>query len=331
MEQLTEMKCESCSSKEFRREGDYLVCEYCESRYYSPLPKKTEAPKQQPIIIEKTVVTPAKKKRRLPLIFAIVFAFLFIGTCSAILEDEPFEPKTVHYDAQIGETVDTDKWSATVGSYTETVFLKGSYRDYYSLKAPITVTAKEDCSIERKNFDMPNATFPDDALPETLTLKAGETFEGSLYLEWNYARDNRDNESGLDVAYMRSIENVRYADYNTDHVVITWENSAPPSDSVEANATTVFTKLPKTVVRLKATYKESFLESSRPEAIFTMKNGEGSIPVAVQVNSTLKSQISDLKEGDTVVLRGSLNALQTRMTSTDIIREVVLTDASIVS
>lgn len=336
MEKLIEMKCESCSSTEFKREGDYLVCEYCESKYYSPKPKKEaprEASRPKETISYNIGTTKGKKntKGRLVrrIVIVILLLFVFIPTCAVILEDEfDDSSSTTRFDVNVGDTVDAGAWKATVGAPNKTVIVPGSYREEFYVAAPISITASEDCVIKREDFSMTDSSYPDDALPKELNLKAGESFQGSLYLDWFYARDHRDNEDGLERGSFSN--RIRYSNYEdkSNRISATWEADAPSMDAVEVNPATVLTQMPNTPIRFSATFKEAFLDSKYPEAVFTMK-GEGNLPVAVTVNSSLKNQLAQIAPGDTVTLRGTLNALQARMSSTETIREVILVDASI--
>lgn len=331
MDQLTELKCESCSSKEFTRNGDYLICDYCGSKYYSPQPKQQKAqtqsqPKAQPQTY--TPATTAKKRRRLPLVLTIIFVLLFATTCAGILEEDFEDSQRVYIDVNAGEVASTADFDATVGTAVGTWQGKGSYYNPMYVKVPITIKANQDCTILRKCFNMDDDAYPDDALPEELELKSGQTWTGFVYDDWFYSTDRRGGERGLDETHYSN--RVRY--YNNDKKTsISWDIAVPVGDSVAVDATTVMGAMPNSIIRMNVTYKESFTDTDNPEAVFAAKGTEYDLPVVAELNAQLKDQLSVVAPGSAVVLRGTMSSLQARVENTAVINEVVLRDAALVT
>lgn len=335
MAYMTELKCDSCSSKEFTRKGDYLVCDYCGSRFYSPEPaaQQPAQPVQKPQTTTAYTPTPTptpKKKKRgklRGLIIALILIFLVIPMCAAIFEDEIDRPSRDYVNVEAGEAIDVGGYEATIGHAVGTTVGKGSYYNPMYVKAPINIKATDDCVVKCEFFGMDDDSYPDDALPEELNLKSGETWDGFLYLDWHYSYDYRDNDRGLDPTRFNYTARFYSRDSNVSGH---WDLSVPAGDSVEVDSKTVMDVMPNTVVRLTATYKESFLEADNPEAVFAMKGTDYDMPVVVALDTQMKEQLKQIDEGDTVVLRGTVCSLQARVESSAVINEVVLRDVTIV-
>lgn len=337
MELITELKCESCSSRDFTRNGDYLICDYCGSRYYSPKPKTESAkPKQQTQAPAKSTYVPpttTKKKKggKLRIIITIlVLIFVIIPACAVILEEEDVigGNDRVYIDVAAGEVASTADFDATVGNAVGVYQGTGSYYNPLYVKIPITIKANQDCTIPRSNFDMDDKSYPDDAIPENLELKSGETWTGFIYDDWFYSSDQRDGERGLDESHYYN--RVNYRDYDKK-ISINWDIDVPSGDSVAVDSSSVMNVMPNTIIRMNVTFKQAFTDTKGPEAVFAAKGTDYDLPVVAELNTQLKSQLASVNPGDQVTIRGTVCSLQARVENTAVINEVVLRDAAIVT